>query len=467
MCHILPTRLTRPNKTPTERWNLPCFLKKWLLLLFLLGIPGCIHAEESSEVAPTASKPASAENVFAVKWFQQCVSEKKEENAVCSPLNTYFLAGSLLLGSDGKTLEEWQTVLGETHPREVWQEILQQRQRTLRNARLLKMAHSVWVQEDYPVKSTYIESLWNALSAEVRNVNFGKKEIRKEINGWFEQKTDGKIPQMLESLSPETKLLVANALVFQGKWKKAFDPEETRKGYFTNLHGKESRVSMMQQTRHFNYYQGKGFQWLEMPYQGEDFSMVLLLPESWSRFQTFEKKLTAEFLEECASKGSLEEVDVRIPSFAMECQWDVIRTLKEMGVRDSFTTTADFGPISEANDLMISGVRQKVVLKVDEKGTEAAAGSAAMFVQKAVAKVPRFYADRPFLFFVTEKESGRILLAGHLVQPENLKEESTEAEKPAVVESSDSERKPDDSDKQKPNSETSSLHTRGVGGNME
>lgn len=452
------------------------------LLLFLcsvlvLAFPGCSQAEESASSSMTQEElkddPTGA---FAFRWYQQCVSEKPEENLVLSPLAACRMLGSLYLGSENKTRAQIQKTLGWQGSPESWLESMTKISRRFQNAPEVTMADGIWVQKNYPLEGTFAGMMREMGDAEVRNVDFSKSGTRKEVNQWIRQKTDGKIGELLKTLSPEARLVLTNALVFKGNWKDAFAKENTRKGYFTSLNGEEVRFPIMQREGTYPYLRKETFQWLEMPCDGDRFAMGIFLPKTLKEFGAMERSLTPELLRECRENAIKTDLDLRLPRFAFEGSFQPVPSLKKMGMEEPFLSTADFTPITRANDLRVSGMILGGFLKVDEKGAQAAAASAVEFIPKSVSETekPRFYADRPFVFVIYEKETGIILFCGRFVDPKTMEKdlESLPVEG-AVLESADN----------KPNAKNaapsrnpgevvtetvrSNFNTSGIGGSME
>lgn len=419
----------------------------FLLCFLCLGVVGCTESENLSDKGKGNVGNPSAENRFAVRWFQQCMRERGDENGVCSPLGAWFLTGSLSLGSDGSTREELRKLLGEELSPEEWQSRLQPLEKWKRENDWCGMTYRIWVQKGFPLRKDYAERVKNTFGAEIREVDLTQKENWKEI-----ETVAGKFPS-------ETSLRMENTWKFPGKWKYAWDTNETRNGYFADLQGEFIRLPMMQQTGFFRYYQGEDFQWLEIPYAGEAFSMVLFLPESHERFSEFEERFSATIWEECLARAEEKEVEIRLPTFSMTCLWDIAAGLKGMGVRDSLSTTADFGPISDSWQGMGLQIFQKVIWNVDERGEEISLRAMDGKIASSANVPVTFYADRPFLFFVMGKEKKQILLAGRLVRPENIgmaEKDSGEL----TSQESPSENAQDDAGE-------NLFHTQGIGGSIE
>ena len=404
------------------------------ICLLLIILSGYLRGGQPRPFATLPEESAkqlrNARESFAVRWFQTAVREQSDKNVVVSPLGTQLMLDTILPGSNGNTKDELEQVcfapvfqkpfepLFESH----WFQYAAENYRILADSDELKITAGAWIQEDYQLKTTYTESISQLMKQEITSLDFTQKGAEKEINAWIEKKSDGKIRDLLGPLSDRTRLLLANTLVFNGKWKHAFDANNTRKGYFTSFSGEEIRIPMMQQQNTFRYFKWKHCQMLEMAYDKDRFSMVVFLPESWEAWSGFVKDFSAEKLTQWRRQAKNTLVDVRFPVFTLENNLNLIPSMQTMGAGEAFSDKADFSRLADGKDLKISQMTQGVFVKVDESGTEAAAATTAAFGVKSlgVKNNPTFYADRPFMFIITEKATDSILFMGQIVDPAGL-----------------------------------------------
>lgn len=405
-----------------------------LALAFFFLFSGCSLGKETDTAAENnktqATSIADQQLAFALECFRKTLDgAEKEENAVISPFGVYRMLGTLCLGSEGKTKNEIAATMGRTGDDAAWIEQMAAVCKRLGQTEEVRLAGGVWIQNDYAIEPQFIEQLWSVSAQEVQKTDFSVAEAKETVNRWFKQKTDGRVPELLKEVSPETRLLLADAVTFRGEWKRAFDPKETRNGYFTDGQGKEVRYPMMEQEATFPYYKGEGFQYLEMPYKNDRCSMAVILPEKWDRYRSVEKELTSWKLAELRTKAEETEVSVRFPKFSLERNINLAETLRKMGIVEAFGTAAEFRPLAAGNELRLEQVAQGTFLKVEEKGTQAAAGTAAAFTLKsAPAKdIPLFYADRPFLYWIRDNTDGTILFFGRMIDPASMAEASEAA----------------------------------------
>ena len=176
----------------------------------------------------------------------------------------------------------------------------------------------------------------------------------------------------------------------------------------------------MYQKGTFHYGEtGSGLQLLEIPYKGDELSMLVLLPPEPGRLAGLEDKLSADKLLEWLQGTREREVRVYVPRFEMRWKADLVPALKSLGMSDAFSVPpADFSGMTGGKDLAISSVIHKAYVKVDEEGTEAAAATGMAFSITAARPRPAvFRADHPFLFCIRHRDSGTILFLGRVADP--------------------------------------------------
>jgi serpin B len=175
----------------------------------------------------------------------------------------------------------------------------------------------------------------------------------------------------------------------------------------------------MHQTKHFGYFDGGEFQALELPYQGDRLSMVVLLPKVKDGLAALEASLSADKVAEWVSKLNRREVRVALPRFKTTAEFSLAQVLAAMGMQDAFDASrADFSGMTGAKDLFISAVVHKAFVDTNEEGTEAAAATAVVMTLSAMPEPPpEFRADHPFLFLIRDTKTGAILFLGRIADP--------------------------------------------------
>ena len=287
----------------------------------------------------------------------------------------------------------------------------------------LTVANTLWVQKDYGFHWEFIELIQTNYDGWLNEVDFitAAETARQTINAWVEKKTNGKIKNLISKgvLDSMTRLVLANAIYFKGNWARQFKEDRTRDAPFTLSDGQKIDVATMNQKVEFGYMETDTFQALELPYVDEELSMVILLPKEFDALDEFEKTLTPENLTQWLAKIHKREVVVFVPKFKMTSQFSLASVLKSMGMKDAFSSDADFSGINGKRDLFISAVIHKAYVEVNEEGTEAAAATGVVMTLTSMGptRIPVFRADHPFLFLIRDNLSGSILFIGRVANP--------------------------------------------------
>ncbi|KAL8187976.1 UNVERIFIED_CONTAM: Serpin I2 [Gekko kuhli] len=184
------------------------------------------------------------------------------------------------------------------------------------------LANALYLQEGFMVKEQYLHSNKEFFQTAVKLVNFQDTKASAEaISTWVENKTDGKIKNFISSddLGPLTRLVLANAIYFKGNWKQEFKAESTSLMDFTKSDGSVINIPMMHlqlRTRlgHFSD-RNVSYQVLELPYKGEEFSLVLILPAEDVPIEEVENLITVELIKDWFAKMEEDdEVEISLPS---------------------------------------------------------------------------------------------------------------------------------------------------------
>ena len=283
----------------------------------------------------------------------------------------------------------------------------------------LNIVNSIWGQTGYEFLSEFLDTLAENYGAGLRLLDFMKapEESRGVINDWVSEETESKIEDLLppNSITSDTVLVLTNAIYFNAAWSHPFDEELTHDGPFNLLDGSQVTVPMMEQIEYFGYAEGKGYQAVELPYEGEELSMILLLPEA-GRFEEFASALDANRVASILQDISPEEVHLTMPKFTYESGFRLKETLAAMGMPAAFTG-ADFSGMDGTRILFIDDVYHKAFVLVDETGTEAAAATAVVVAKAAPTPPKEVTVDRPFIFLIRDIETDALLFLGHVVNP--------------------------------------------------
>ena len=285
----------------------------------------------------------------------------------------------------------------------------------------LTLANSAWTQTGHPFRQEYLETLARYYGAGVRLADFqaAAEDARQAVNRWVADQTANRIKDLLPagSVSSLTRLVLANAIYFKGDWETPFAKSDTGPGQFTVASGQSKQATMMRHTGTFAYAAAGDVEALELPYAGNNVSMVVLLPAAGA-LAALEARLEAAI---AAVLPALQPRQVRLtmPRWEFSSSFDLKAALAQLGAVDLFDADrADLSGMDGARDLYVSGVFHKAFVRVDEKGTEAAAATGVV-VGTTAAPVSQveFTLDRPFLFLIRERTTGAVLFAGRVLDP--------------------------------------------------
>jgi serpin B len=283
----------------------------------------------------------------------------------------------------------------------------------------LSISNAIFYRNTFPVKNTFITTNQNFYQAEISGLDFSKTtETLNTVNGWVNTKTKGKIDKIIEQVNGEDIMYLLNAIYFNGEWKYRFDPQATTNMSFTKEDNTAIQVPTMTIENPFNYYSHQNFQMLEMPYGSGKYSMLIFLPASGKKTDDVISMMTAESVNDWISKMTEQKKEVFLPKFEFKFDDSLVDELTALGMTDAFDDSkANLTGISDAAKLVISEVMHKSYIKVDERGTEAAAVTGVTIIVTSVGPDNSFRADHPFVFAIREKDTNAILFIGKVMNP--------------------------------------------------
>ncbi|KAM4606599.1 leukocyte elastase inhibitor-like isoform 1-T1 [Polymixia lowei] len=417
-----------------------------------------------------SSTPLSEANTsFSLALFKKLIEDNKTGNVFYSPLSISSALAMVLLGARGNTATQMSEVLcflKAEGPGQAGEHMQMQQQQVSQLCRLpqhllkslhlhkglddvhvsfsklmselnqpvasysLSLANRLYGEQSYQFAEDFLGDTRKHYNAELESVDFktNAESVRVTINTWVEKRTQDKIKDLLAKgiVDNMTKLVLVNAIYFKGNWNKRFKEDRTCDAPFKLNKNESKPVKMMYQKTKFplTYIPEANCQILEMPYKGEDLSMLIFLPNEMEGDSTglekLEKELTYENFVEWTRPDMMDmiEVQVGLPRFKMEETYNLKDILTSMGMVDAFNDSlSDFSGMSEANDLVLSKVIHKAFVEVNEEGTEAAAATAAIMMLRCARIPATFIADHPFLFFIRHNPSMSVLFAGRYCSP--------------------------------------------------
>ena len=286
----------------------------------------------------------------------------------------------------------------------------------------LFLANALWLQKGELFLKDFLDLTQNYYGGGLNQLDFANEteKSRQVINSWVEEKTKDKIKDLIsrDGVDHDTVLVLTNAIYFKGDWKIKFEKSNTKREGFAISAKDKVMVDMMHLKEDFKYYEDANLQALELPYKGNEISMLVFLPKETEGLKEIENTLTAKGLDVLLPNMRTKTVDVYFPKFKMT--WGTFSLNKvfiTLGMSDAFDQEkADFTGMHTKKNVWIENIFHKAFIEVNEEGTEAAAATAVVIV-KSIELPTVFYADHPFIFIIKDNRSGSILFMGRVMNP--------------------------------------------------
>ncbi len=398
-------------------------------------VKSSLARELAPSVDPADITTLAADNTaFALDFYQQI--RDSEENLIFSPFSLSVALTMTMAGAEGSTQAGMADALNLTLPEEAlypaFDALLLAIQASEEQADedkegdpfQLNIANSLWGQAGFSFEDPFLDTLARYFGAGLYTVDYQQapEAARQAINAWIGDETAGKIPDLIPegAIDSLTRLVLANAIYFNGSWLFPFDEDQTAEAPFYLLDGTETTAEMM----HLNgerlaYASDEGYQVVQLPYLSSDFVMTLWVPDA-GHFEGFEAGLSPDRITAIKDQMSMMEINLQMPKFDFETSTNANDPLKSLGMSEAFDPElADFSGMTQEDRLLITDVLHKATITVDENGTEAAAATAVtMGVTSAMPGEPvSLVIDRPFLFTIEHQPTGTILFMGRVVVP--------------------------------------------------
>ncbi len=397
---------------------------------FFINPTSAVVLDDSLATQEGVSSVVDANNKFAIDLYSRYKGD--EGNIFFSPYSISTALAMTYEGARGQTAEEMRNVLyfPEDNDTRRYSFARIQNEMNKRDKRYqLSTANALWAQKDYPFLEEYFSLMGKHYDAKITNLDFaGETETsRITINSWVEGKTNNKIKDLIprDKLGPDIMLVLTNAIYFKGDWLKQFDKKNTMEKDFRASPASTVKAQMMSlngEEAVFNYTETDELQVLELPYAGNELSMIVLLPKG-DDLTWLEDSISTDNLTAWRSSLMQQKVNVFMPKFKFETKYSMGNTLKKMGMPAAFTDPnidpngADFSGMDGGKRLFIGFVIHQAYVDVNEEGTEAAAATAVGMGVTAYQPTATFNADHPFIFIIQEKKTGNILFMGRVSNP--------------------------------------------------
>jgi len=375
------------------------------------------------DLNPTQIALIESGNEFAFDIFRLILENAEEStNVIISPLSISYALSMTLNGADGATRDAMLEALRVTGltPEEINRPFKELTDALLSVDKrvLMSIANSVWTENDFAVKKSFIDILTTFYDAESKSFDIDDPTAPDKINAWIEDKTNGLIQKMVDRLNDNTVMLLINAIYFKGKWKLQFDPDDTSEKPFFKPSGSQELVQMMKQKEDFQVYDGDGFILAEFPYGQGNFVMDIILPDTKTGTNGLLPAVTGTAFAGWTSQMGEREVNVSLPRFKYGFKKTLKEILTDMGMGIAFTEFADFTNIAETPPLLINEVTHQAFIETNEEGTEAAAATIVDIGTTSMPPAPlEFNADHSFLYIIREIKTNAIIFMGRVADP--------------------------------------------------
>lgn len=355
-------------------------------------------------------------NVFALQLFNQ-VSDHSSK--VVSPLSVAYLMGMLANGTDGVSQQEILKAIGcegidINDLNSLYQNILQTADR-LDQQTTVSIANYIAVNKAYRLRPQFVSTVIDHYMAGVESLDFSNPATAKHINNWCSKHTDDMIPSIIDQTDPAAVSYLMNAIYFNGTWEKKFDARKTSEKNFRGYTRDIQKVEMMHQRNKFLYAEMPLYKAVVLPYGNGVYHMTVLLPNEGKSISEMMASIDASTLSTLTSKMDICNVNLQLPKFTTETNIPLNGIVSTLGAPSIFNPAeADFSKFADGQ-FYVSQMLQKAKIEVSEKGTKAAAVTAAVMLTSLGPTDYRdvnFIADHPFVYTISDSQSGTLLFVG-------------------------------------------------------
>lgn len=362
----------------------------------------------------------AASNDFAFSIFRETgKTASSDDNIMISPLSISYTLGMALNGARTSTADSIKHTLGfgqlTMHDINLNYKLLVPFLVNADHSTTISLANSIWYRNEFQPLKQFLDTCSYYFDAQISQVDFNNPSSLNTINNWVAAKTNNKITKLLSQLKPDDVMYLINAVYFKGKWTIPFKPSETQQATFYKTSG-QKQIPMMNGNATYKYFYHNDFSMLELDYGCTNYAMNILLPHQDKDLDDIQDKLDASSFNQWIQQlNSIDNMIVQIPKFRFEYEKSLDEILTAMGMGIAFSDFADFTGISTDIPLLITEVKHKTFVEVNEEGTEAAAATSVGI--GVTSMPPSFIANRPFIFMIRERDTNTILFIGKVGDP--------------------------------------------------
>ncbi|XP_013188571.2 antichymotrypsin-2 isoform X5 [Amyelois transitella] len=378
------------------------------LLLFLFAVMAASKAE-TNELLKQANQQITA------KLFTEVVKQHPKESVVLSAFSVLTPLAQLSLASDGESHDELLKAIGMPND-DTTKTVFSSLTKDVRSVKgvELKVASKVYIPTNFELNDQFLAVTKDVFDSEVQNIDFLKNDdAAKTINTWVEDHTNNRIKDLVEpsSFDSNTRAVLVNAIYFKGSWKEKFNKNHTQNRKFYVSKDQSVDIPFMYKKDHFLYGESEELnaQLLQLPYEGDEASFLVVLPRDVDGLPALEEKLkNPSLLENAVQNMRSVEVVVYLPKFKIETTTNLKDALENMDVTKIFSSEANLNRLLKGQgDLFVSDAKQKAFIEVNEDGAEAAAANefGIAYLSASISSPLTFEANHPFAFFLRNGET--------------------------------------------------------------
>ena len=407
----LPPPTTVPPATPTPN---------------LGDIATISHSYERLTPTGNGASAVAGDQQLAADLFG-LIGADSNDNFMFSPYSIATAFSMLLAGARGTTADQIAEALGASD--EEWHAVRNALDVAVRTPSYevegaepleLEIANTPYGQTGFPFEDDYIRTLAEQYGAELRSLDFvaNPEAARALINAAIAEDTRDRITDLLPegSIDAMARLVLVNTVFFKGTWRNEFNAASTSDRAFTRLDGSTVPVPTMQGSVRTTYVRDSDWQMVKLPYFG-GYSMIVVVPNEGS-FDDVAAGFDAEFMTELVEIRSDYMVALDFPKFDFKSEADLKPLFQTLGVTDAFDeNSADLSGIEASQQLFVSGAFHQATIEVDEVGTTATAATAMIVSATSAPEPVALRIDRPFIFMITQDDSGEPLFVGRVTDP--------------------------------------------------
>ena len=338
------------------------------------------------------NKPVSTGD-FQFKIFKEINKSNIGKNLMISPLSIYHILSLTANGAANKTLEEMLHALSEKNLIELNQnnKLIST---SISNLKTIELANAVFTRFKPLEDFLKIIKEYKAKLDELKDAN--------QVNKWCSDATHKKIPKIVDNISGADKMVLINAIYFKGTWEQPFDKKRTHIDNFFNFNKQIKKVSFMNNTNKFDYFEDDNIQSISLNYSKDNLKALIILPKKKKDINKYIQSFTSENYHTIINNLVNKKVVLSLPKFEINFSAELGPIFQSLGMNEPFSNSADFSAMKKEKDIYISRIIHKTFIKVDEKGTEAAAATAVVMRMMCALPEPDpiMKVDHPFLFII-------------------------------------------------------------------